>query len=351
MNRMLAPRFILICFCLLSVEAELSEERYLFYPGSLVVLPQDGREVYYEAFAAAQCEIRIEICVLEDPLILQSLMDAILRGIKVKVIVDKGKYDTDPMEQANLAEYVTSVGGELHLSNPIFPRSFPKVILIDQTAVLIGTACLDTETFMQYRDYVYVSDDANIIESLSALFENDWFYSVPPGFPYPTFNPTPVIRPPNLIISPVNASFQLVSLFQMARFSLDVSSELLGNPTLESELMAAVARGVEVRLISPQFVNSATPAEQALQILSLNQLKAAGVIVHVTLPPESAQYPYMHARTAIVDKKIGYLGSISLSPNSITFNREAGLYLNTKHFVDKLHAHFENDFLNKSTLY
>jgi hypothetical protein len=52
----------------------------LFHPGSLAVLPEDGREIYFEAFDAARREIRIEICVLEDPLVLQSLKQAIEPG-------------------------------------------------------------------------------------------------------------------------------------------------------------------------------------------------------------------------------------------------------------------------------
>ena len=87
-------------------------------------------------------------------------------------------------------------------SNPIFPRSFPKVILIDERYALIGSACLDTTTFAQYRDYAYVSDEPHIIKDLSRLFENDWLHSADPGQSFPTYNPTPVITQPNLIVSP-----------------------------------------------------------------------------------------------------------------------------------------------------
>lgn len=351
--RCIALSCIISSFCLQAqstVSHDRDEQKFsgLFYPGSVAILPQDGRQIFFEAFAAAKREIRIEICVLEDPLILQSLNAALLRGVSVKVIVDKGKYDTTPSEQINLATYLTSAGGELHLSNPIFPRSFPKVILIDHSSVLVGSACLDSTTFMQYRDYVYVSDSACLIRNLSNLFENDWSYSAPVGFPFPPFNPTPPIFDANLLISPVNSSARLVRFIQDARRNLDITSELLGNPTLESELAAAVTRGVHVRLIAPQFVNGATAPEQALQIASLTKLKAAGVDVHVTLPPETATTPYMHARMAVADRKIGYMGSISLSPDSITFNREVGLILDQFHFVHTLERQFDIDFLSKS---
>lgn len=350
MRRILLLLITLLCFPSHSAD-DLHRPPSLFYPGSVAILPQDGRQIFFEAFAAAKREIRIEICVLEDPLILQSLNTALKRGVNVKVIVDKGKYDTTPSEQTNLATYLTSAGGELHLSNPIFPRSFPKVILIDHSSVLVGSACLDTTTFEEYRDYVYVSNDVCLIRNLEDLFDNDWSFSSAPGFTFPPFNPTPAIFATNLLISPINSSARLVRFMQDARDTLDITSELLGNPTLESELAAAVARGVRVRLIAPQFVNNATSAEQTLQITSLNKLKAAGVNVHVTLPPESATMPYMHARMAVADRRIAYMGSISLSPDSITFNREVGLILDKLHFVRTLQKQFDIDFLSKSKTY
>ena len=183
---------------------------------------------------------------------------------------------------------------------------------------------------------------------MSELFENDWLYSAEPGQLFPNFNPTPVIAPRDLIISPVNASEQLVSFIQKAEFSLDVTSELLGNPTLESELIAAVAKGVRVRLISPEIVNNADRQIQELQISSLRKLQAAGVQVHVTLLPETKEMPYMHARTIVADGKRAYLGSVSLSPNSSTFNREVGRILRKRQVVDKLHKQFNTDYHSKS---
>lgn len=323
----------------------------LFHPGSLAVLPEDGREIYFEAFDAARREIRIEICVLEDPLILQRLKQAIDRGVRVRVIVDNGKYAVLPSEQENLAAYLTGAGAQLHLSNPIFPRSFPKVILIDERYALIGSACLDTTTFAQYRDYAYVSDEPGIIKDLSRLFENDWLHSAHPGQPFPTYNPTPMITQPNLIVSPVNSAYRLVSLIQKAHKTLDVTSELLGDPTLESELAAAAAKGIRVRLIAPEHVNGGAPDIQQLQASSLSALKAAGIHIHVTRPPESPESPYMHARTAVADGTLAYLGSISLSPDSTSYDREVGLILGDKHFVRKLQNQFEMDFNSKSQVY
>ena len=59
-------------------------------PSRLTVLPDDGRELYFSSIDAAIDQIRIEICVLEDPQILQRLQAALSRGVRVRVIVDRG---------------------------------------------------------------------------------------------------------------------------------------------------------------------------------------------------------------------------------------------------------------------
>ena len=312
--------------------------------GSLSILPEDGRGIYFLAMDAAKDEIRIEICVLEDPRILERVQAALDRGVRVRVIVDRQKYGELASESANLAQYLTAAGGELHLSNPVFPRSFPKIILVDSDLLVYGSACLDETTFLQYRDFAATSTNRQILRELHRLFENDWVYSAAVGQEPAPFNPTPQISRRDLIVSPVNGAERLVGLYQEARRTLDVYTELLGNPTLESELVAAVNRGVRVRLIAPVYVNGGTSEIQELQLASLAALAAAGVHVHVSGPDESTGLPYMHARAALVDGKIAYLGSISLSPDSITFNREMGLILREETLPRKLQAQFESDY-------
>jgi cardiolipin synthase A/B len=311
--------------------------------GTLIVLPEDGRAQYFAAIGSAQSEIRIEICVLEDPQILQHIQAALERGVSVRVIVDYGKYNQLEAERDHLAEYLTSAGGQLHLSNPIFPRSFPKIILIDSELLLYGSACLDQTTFLRYRDFATTSNDQQVLSDLHQLFENDWAYSAPVGQQAPAFNPTPPISSSNLIISPVNGAAKLVGIFQGAQQTLDVYTELLGNLTLESELAAATSRGVAVRLISPERVAGGSQEIQERQLASLTALAAAGVNVHVNGGADVG-VPYMHARAAVVDGQTGYLGSVSLSPNATTVNREVGLIVQDKAVVQQLEAQFESDY-------
>jgi len=184
--------------------------------GSLTVLPDDGRKPYFQAIEAAKHEIRIEICVLEDPQILEHIQAALRRGVRVRAIVDRGKYGELPAEIANLTQYLTAAGGELHLSNPVFPRSFPKIILVDSRLLVYASACLDETTFTQYRDFAHATTDRHVVRALHRLFENDWAYSAAVGQDAPPFNPTPPLPRSDLLVSPVNASDRVVRLYQDA---------------------------------------------------------------------------------------------------------------------------------------
>ena len=163
--------------------------------------------------------------------------------------------------------------------------------------MIYGSACLDQTTFLHYRDFAHATTDPLVVRELHRLFENDWAHSATEAQEPPAFNPTPRLsQSSNLIVSPVNGAERLVRLYQSAQQTLDVYTELLGNATLESELVAAVNRGVRVRLISPFEVNGASPEFQQLQIASLTALAAAGVAVHVSGPEQTPDRPYMHAR-------------------------------------------------------
>ena len=339
---------------LLSCAVSRAEAAEAFAPalGTLAVLPEAGRAIYVQAIDRARREIKIEICVLEDPKILKRLQAALERGVRVRAIVDRGKYEALPAERDHLAQYLTSSGGELHLSNPIFPRSFGKVVLVDEYLLVYGSACLDQTTFAQYRDFALATLDPVAVRDLHRVFDTDWAHSAPPGQDPPPFNPTPRLTPVgNLIVGPVNGADRLVRLYQDAERTLDLYTELLGNPTLESELVAAVNRGVRVRLIAPREPNGVTPEERELQLASLTALSGAGVDVRVSGPEQTAALPYMHARAAIVDGRLAYLGSLSLSRDSTTFNREVGMTLRDPSVVRQLSAQFESDFLSRTQPY
>jgi cardiolipin synthase A/B len=306
----------------------------------IFVEPQDGRGVILQAIASARSMIRLGICNLSDPIVGQALAQAAARGVDVEVIVDRDDYAANSDEQALLAQLATE-GVQVHLSNPTFTQSFEKELVIDGRTVLILTMCLVPETFTDTRDFGLVLASPSVIREVSNVFDVDWTFSAAPGVTPPPFAPTAPVSNPALLWSPVNADDKLTTLIQSARRTIDATTELLDDPYLESQLIAAVARGVRVRLILPEV-----PREADSNAAGIALLASHGVDVRVsvgTSPPPGA-LPYMHAKTMVVDGKVAYLGSIDLQTASTSTDRELGILFRQPRLIVRLQAQFRADW-------
>jgi cardiolipin synthase A/B len=307
---------------------------------SLFIEPQAGRAPIIRAINAARSEIRLGICNLSDPEIGAALAAAAARGVNVEVIADHNDYDNKPDEQAELAT-LTGEGVSVHLSNTVFPQSFEKELVIDQRQVLIMTMCLIPTTFIDSRDYGINLNNPGIIREVTSVFDTDWAYSAPPGDPTRAYNPTPALHAPSLIWGPTDATAKLSQLIQSAHHTIDITSELLGDPYLEGQLIAAVHRGVRVRLITPLNPIGAPSNEADIAFLT-----SEGVNVRATVDqyPPAGALPYMHAKTMIVDGRVAYLGSIDLQTEEATQDRELGITFRLPRFVRQMTAQFQSDW-------
>lgn len=312
---------------------------------SLFTEPQDGRAPILQAIASAQHQIRLGICNLSDPTIGQALADAVARGVNVRVIVDRADYDAKPDER-DLLTKLAAEGVSIRLSNPVFPQSFEKELVIDQRNVLIMTMCLVPETFEDTRDYGLVLANRAVIREVTKVFDNDWTFAAPPGVTPPPFNPTPPVHVPSLIWGPPTATAKLTQLIQQARRSIDVTTELLDDPYLESQLTAASQRGVTVRLITPLDTREGT--SNAQQVAAL-QNPNFSVRVTVGLNPPPGALPYMHAKTMIVDGRRAYLGSIDIERVERSQDRELGILFQQPRLVSQLLAQFNSDWSRAQT--
>ena len=307
---------------------------------SLFIEPQAGRAPIIRAIDAAKSTIRLGICNISDPEIGDALAAAEARGVQVRVIVDQADYHAKPPEQVEVASLLAG-GVSVHLSNPVFPQSFEKELVIDQSRVLIMTMCLVPETFEDTRDEGLILADKATIREVSSVFDADWAASAPPGQPTPPFNPTPPLHVAGLIWGPTDATAKLSRLIGSAKHTIDATSELLGDPYLEGQLVAAAHRGVHVRLISPVGTREATSNAADIALL-----ESQGIEVRVTPdqnPPVGA-LPYMHAKTMIVDGRTAYLGSIDLETTEATRDRELGIMVRQSSPVASIARQFRNDW-------
>lgn len=302
--------------------------------------PQAGRNPLIRAIDAAKSSIRLGICNISDPEVGDALAAAETRGVRVRVIVDRADYLAKAPEQAEV-DGLLRRGVSVHLSNPVFPQSFEKELVIDRRRVLIMTLCIVPATFEDTRDMGLVLADGPILREVSSVFDADWAASAPPGQPAPPFNPTPRLRVANLIWGPADATSKLSRLIGTASRTIDATSELLGDPYLEGQLVAAAHRGVRVRMICPVDTRAGTSNAADIALL-----EGQGIEVRVTPDPNppAGALPYMHAKTMIVDGRTAYVGSVDLETTAATQSRELGILARRKGLVARIARQFHEDW-------
>ena len=130
-------------------------------------------------------------------------------------------------------------------------------------------------------------------------------------------------------------------LFQLllagARESIDINSPyFLPDPSARRELIAAVGRGVRVRVITPGRSNN-HPIARLASRRRYGELLDAGVEIHEYQPG------MIHAKILIVDGLWSAVGSTNFDSRSFDLNDEINLVVADRSVAARLTADFEHD--------
>jgi phosphatidylserine/phosphatidylglycerophosphate/cardiolipin synthase-like enzyme len=277
--------------------------------------PGDGRAPLLDEIAAAQRAIDLEVYIVSDEIILDALADAARRGIAVRVILEEHPFGGGG-GQPEIFAWLENAGIAVRYGNPVFRFTHIKTMVIDNAVAIIMNQNLTESAFTSNRDFGVITNEPDAVRTAAAIFAADW-----------TRGDEPDPRP--LVVSPTNARAELLAFVAGASDSLDLYAEVLRDTEILDALIAAVERGVRVRLIvsdSPDFA-----AERAA-------LAAGGVDVRL------ASSLYVHAKVIVADDERAFIGSQNLSATSLDLNRELGIIVADPVNLARITRTFEIDF-------
>jgi phosphatidylserine/phosphatidylglycerophosphate/cardiolipin synthase-like enzyme len=277
--------------------------------------PGDGRAPLLDEIEAARQSIDLEVYIITDEIILDSLEDAQRRGVDVRVILEEHPFGGGGGQEAVFAR-LEAARIEVRWGNPVFRFSHIKAMVVDEAVAIIMNQNITRSAFTTNREFGVVTTRRDAVQTAAALFEADWTRGTEPD-------------PEPLVVSPTNAREELLTLVREARASLDLYAEVLRDPEMLTALREAAGRGVRVRvLISP---SEDFTEEQAA-------LAASGVDVRL------ARGLYVHAKIIVADGERAFIGSQNLSATSLDQNRELGIIVDDAVNLTRLMHTFEADF-------
>jgi cardiolipin synthase len=291
---------------------------------TIIVEPGDNASGLLAAVKGATKSVHMTMYLLTNTAMIQALIDASKRpGVDVKVVLNEsfpGATPTTPDPQnAAVFQKLKTAGVNVVYAPPAFTFTHEKCVIVDGKVAWIMTMNSTQTSARDNREYLAVdTDPADVVEA-EQIFQGD-FTNVATTFSG------------NLVVAPVNARDRLLALIASATKRIDVEGETFSDTKVAAALAAAAKSGIPVRLV----VSTESPT--AAQTQAIATVKASGAKVVAT------DVPTIHSKAIVVDGARAYVGSANFTTNSLMYNRELGVIIDTASEVGKVAAAVATDF-------
>ncbi|WP_156920304.1 phospholipase D-like domain-containing protein [Segniliparus rugosus] len=274
----------------------------------------------------AQKSVDVTMYGFTDPAIRDALVDAAARGVKVRVVLDKGGQQK---KDQPVFDYLNSHGVQaVWSSTDDFRFTHQKTVTVDGETSAVMTGNFDPEYYDTARDFVVLDTNKRDVAAIQDVFNHDFVGTggtKTDGYTPPTGD--------NLVWSPTNAQGKIFALIDGAKHTLSLDQQYVASQDITDHLVAAAQRGVDVQVT---MVNNPSYYKY------WDQLAAAGVDVH--LYGRNADM-YIHAKNIVADNTSALVGSINLSDNSMLNNRELAVATDDLDVVAGLETTNASDFV------
>jgi phosphatidylserine/phosphatidylglycerophosphate/cardiolipin synthase-like enzyme len=283
----------------------------------IFIEPDDGRAPILEELTAAHESISLTVYLLSDEEIVAALETAAARGIRVRVLLEEHPFGGGGGQPEMFARLEAS-GIEIRWADPVYRFSHIKTFVIDDRVAIIMNLNLTNSAFTRNRELAVITTRPDDVAQAVAIFETDWRHGgdTPPG---------------PLVVSPTTSREDLLALIDRAERTLDVYAEVVRDEEMLGALVAAVNRGVEVRLVMSGDAGDGNARDRA-------NLAAAGLDVVLT------SQVYIHAKMFLVDGQELFIGSQNMTATSLDQNRELGMILTDAASIERAARTFERDY-------
>lgn len=291
--------------------------------------PLQDHQPWIKQIQSAKKSIQMVIFHLNDKNVISALTDAVKRGVKVQVIVDRLSLILPPF--ASTKRKLIAGGAEVTACSKGFKITHQKSLVVDSHTALVTSMNL-TKKVSTTRDWIVETSDPSVIAEMNAVFATD-LENAKTGA-----GSSPKLTSSNLLWSPVNSEAKILNLINSAKKTIISTVENLGSPTIQTAYIAAAKRGVDVRVITP-LCDIADPRTDH-NVPFAKDLANNGVKSNMMPDPQTADQPYIHAKMILVDSQQAYIGSVNFSENSLHNSREAGIIFKNS----KASAILQNEF-------
>jgi phosphatidylserine/phosphatidylglycerophosphate/cardiolipin synthase-like enzyme len=291
----------------------------------LIVLPDDTAKPILDAIQSAKRSLNIRMFLFTDETLLQAVIAAKQRGVKVRVMLNPARRSGET-ENTESRRTLTEAGVEVRDSNPKFDLTHQKSMVVDDEVGFVESLNWEPKDLTQTRDYAVVTTHGLETREMVACFDADWAHE--------DFTPHPESR---LIWCPDNGRARVAEFIDASKKSLWVQNERYQDTVIIERLVRAATRGVNVHILTKR-PHSLKPGKLIEGVGGLRILQDVGAKVH------TMKHLKLHAKMMLADGKRAIVGSINLAPGSFDGRRELAIETDHTHAVERLQETAHRDW-------
>lgn len=292
---------------------------------ALVVLPDDSAEPILAAIAGAKRTLRVKMFVFSDPTLLEAVVAAKRRGVKVQVMLNptrrSGEQDNEATRKA-----LERVRIDVMDANPAFDLTHEKSMVVDDETAFIKSLNWATKNLTETRDYAVVTRNDHEIGEIVECFEADWHRQA-----------FAARASSHLVWCPGPGRERISRFIDAARHRLLIQNERFQDTLIIERLVRAKRRGVKVDVMArpPHTLKRDKLVEG---VGGLRIMDDVGIKIH------KLKHLRLHGKMLLADGVAALIGSINFAAGSLDGRRELAIELRDDEVVDRLHKVARHDW-------
>ncbi len=297
----------------------------------LVVLPDDSAQPILDAISHSRKSLRIKMFVFSDPQLLQAVIAAHGRGVKVRIMLNPTRRSGEKQNDES-RQLLADAGLEVTDSNPAFDLTHEKSMVVDEEAAFIQSLNWETKNLRETRDYAVVTSHAHEVQEVIDCFDADWSRQA--------FNPG---DHSHLIWCIGNGRQRIGQFIDEAKHTLWVQNERYQDPVIIERLVRAKMRGVKVHAL-------ARPPHKLKKQKLVEAVGGMRIMDDVGIKVHRLKGLKLHAKLLFADGARAIIGSINLAPGSFDSRRELAVEVRDQELMDRLRTVVHRDWENSHPL-
>jgi cardiolipin synthase A/B len=297
---------------------------------SFIVLPDDSATPILDAINHASKSLRVKMFTFSDPSLMQAVIAAHSRGVKVRIMLNPARRSGEEVNEATRKTLVHA-GVEVLDTNPAFDVTHEKSMVIDNSTAFIQSLNWETKNLTETRDYAVVTSHGHEVGEIIECFEADWTRE--------NFSPG---DHSHLIWCVGNGRQRIGQFIDNATHTLFVQNERYQDPIIIERLVRANQRGVKIHVLA-RPLHKLPKAKLGEAVGGLRILNDVGIKIH------RLKHLKLHAKLVFADDQRAIVGSINLAPGSFDSRRELAIEVNDD-IAKRLHHVVHHDWDNSRPL-